>query len=184
MSSPAKRRKKNDPDSSQQTRSIESFFKGQATKQAEKAEKAERTLGDIPKETDQTVSDEALARKLQAEWDQEDNNEPSAPEVSSDAPRSTPPIPNGDVIEPAAKVRKKNTLSLQSSSGTEDTISLSIPFDQSPLTFDSAKYAEELQAHWAAEGGDASYALLTRAFVLANSTTSRIKIVDTLVNFL
>ncbi|RJE21705.1 DNA ligase, partial [Aspergillus sclerotialis] len=184
MSSPAKKRKRNGLDSGQQTRSIESFFKGQATKQAEKAEKAERTLGSTPEDTDQTVSDEALARKLQAEWDQEDNNEPSAPEVPSDATRSTPPISNGDAIGSAAKVRKKNTLSLQSSSGTEDTISLSIPFDQSPLTFDSAKYAEELQSHWAAEGGDASYALLTRAFVLANSTTSRIKIVDALVNFL
>ena len=182
MSTPIKKRKRNGPDSSpQKTRSIESFFKGQASKQAEKAE---RKLETIPEDTDQNISDEALARRLQAEWDQEDYTETGAPEAATDAPPSTPPIPNGDVIEPAEKVRKKNTLSLQSSSGTEDTISLSVPFDQSPLTFDAAKYAAELQAHWSAEGGDASYALLTRAFVLANSTTSRIKIVDTLVNFL
>jgi DNA ligase-1 len=78
----------------------------------------------------------------------------------------------------------KNTLSLQSSTGGEDTVALAVPFDQSPQTFDAAKYATELRARWASEGGDASYALLTRAFVLANATTSRIKIVDTLVNFI
>jgi len=52
------------------------------------------------------------------------------------------------------------------------------------LAFDSLKYARELKAYWSTEGGNASYALLTRAFILANATTSRIKIVDTLVNFL
>ncbi len=59
-----------------------------------------------------------------------------------------------------------------------------MPFDESPLTFNLAKYVTELQGHWAAEGGDASYAILTRCFVLVNSTQSRIKIVDTLVNLL
>lgn len=183
MSSPAKKRKKNGPDPSpQHIRSIESFFEGQATKQAEKDEKA---LHSIPDETDQTLSDEALARKLQAQWDQENGTINPTTEAPSCAPAGPAlSIPDDPDLEPSGKVRKKNTLSLQSSSGTEDTISLSIPFDQSPLTFDSTKYAEELQMHWAAEGGDASYALLTRAFVLANATTSRIKIVDTLVNFL
>jgi len=52
------------------------------------------------------------------------------------------------------------------------------------LTFEPAKYIEDLQGHWAAEGGNASYALLTKCFVLVNSTQSRIKIVDTLVNLL
>lgn len=182
MSSPTKKRKRNGPDPpSQQTRSIESFFKGQATKQAEKVEK---TLDTVPGDTDHTASDEALARKLQAQWGQEDHPIAPAPEAPSCAPTTTPPMPNDPDLKPAGKAQKKNTLSLQSSSGTEDTISLLVPFDQSPLTFDSTKYAEELRMHWAAEGGDASYALLTRAFILANSTTSRIKIVDTLVNFL
>jgi DNA ligase-1 len=50
------------------------------------------------------------------------------------------------------------------------------------LTFDPAKYIPQLQESWASEGGAASYSLLTRCFVLVNSTQSRIKIVDTLVN--
>ncbi|KAJ5095364.1 hypothetical protein NUU61_004720 [Penicillium alfredii] len=178
MSSPAKKRKRNGDSS--QTRSIESFFRGQTTRQT-----AETDV------TEQTLSDEALARKLQAEWDQEANAHAS----SSENPQPTIATPNTDVSTsalpippeptPVAPVTpKKNTLSLQSSAGTEDTISQTVPFDQSPQTFDAGKFVAELRSHWATEGGDASYALLTRAFVLANATTSRIRIVDTLVNFL
>ena len=78
----------------------------------------------------------------------------------------------------------KKTLSLQSAGSAEDTITSSIPFDESPLIFEPSKYVADLQSHWSAEGGSASYALLTRCFVLVNSTQSRIKIVDTLVNLL
>ncbi|KAL4820920.1 ATP-dependent DNA ligase [Aspergillus spinulosporus] len=171
MSSPAKKRKRD----TQPTRSIASFFQGQTAKRTEKSEQSS-----LPADTEQHLSDEALARKLQAEW----NNE-QAPASPATAPHSEPtaasPSPEKDREQKKAKV---GVLSLQSSTGTEDTISLSAPFDQSPLVFDSSRYARELKAHWSAEGGNASYALLTRAFVLANSTTSRIKIVDTLVNFL
>ncbi|KAI9929054.1 hypothetical protein ASPWEDRAFT_36998 [Aspergillus wentii DTO 134E9] len=181
MPSPAKKRKRDVPDSSpHHARSIASFFKNQATTQAKKPEQVPDT---VPEEdTTQTLSDEALARKLQAEWDQEDNATTS--EAASGEPPLTPSIPKDIDAEPIKKAQKPNTLSLQSSTGTEDTISLSVPFDQSPLTFDSVKYAEELQKHWATDTGGASYALLTRAFVLANSTSSRIRIVDTLVNLL
>lgn len=86
--------------------------------------------------------------------------------------------------QPSLPAAAKNTLSLQSAGSAEDTISGTIPFDESPLTFDPSKYVADLQSHWAAEGGNASYALLTRCFVLVNSTQSRIKIVDTLVNLL
>ena len=174
MSSPAKKRKRNAPESSTQpSRSITSYFQGQATKQAEK--QTQHKPDNAIEDTGQTLSDEALARKLQEEWNQEENDPAGEPTTATTTTTTASSIPT-----PA----KKNTLSLQSSAGTEDTISLSVPLDQSPLTFDSAKYAQELQSHWAAEGGDASYALLTRAFVLANATTSRIRIVDTLVNLL
>lgn len=79
---------------------------------------------------------------------------------------------------------KTNTLSLQSATAEEDTITNTVPFDQSPLTFEPAKYISDLQKQWAIEGGSATYALLTRCFILINSTQSRIKIVDTLVNLL
>ncbi|KAJ5601642.1 hypothetical protein N7510_011176 [Penicillium lagena] len=178
MPSPAKKRKRDAADSSPQ-KSIASFFKGQAAQQT----RAEPV-------TDQAVSDEALARKLQAEWDQEERvssvAEPAAAvptERWTDTAPAEPPIA-ADVPTVAPVTPKKHTLSLQSSTGTEDTISLSVPLDQSPQSFDAAKYAKELRSHWTSEGGDASYALLTRAFVLANATTSRIKIVDTLVNFI
>ncbi|KAJ5861676.1 uncharacterized protein N7529_008986 [Penicillium soppii] len=177
MSSPAKKRKTNGPDSSKQpTRSIKSFFQGQAT---------ERFSSREPDVTEQTLSDEAFARKLQAEWNgQENDNSPTEATAADSQSNVAPSIPIPSIPPSVAPVASKNTLSLQSSAGTEDTISLAIPLDQSPLTFDATQWAAELRSHWMTQGGDASYALLTRAFVLANATTSRIKIVDTLVNFL
>lgn len=176
MSSPAKKRKINGSNSSPPpTRSIKSFFQGQATSQASTKE---------PDVTEQTLSDEALARKLQAEWNEQETASPATQDTPTDqntnAAPSIPILP--DV--PPAPVTSKNTLSLQSASGADDTISLAIPLDQSPQSFDASQWATELKSHWVTQGGDASYALLTRAFVLANATTSRIKIVDTLVNFL
>ncbi|CAI7661226.1 unnamed protein product [Penicillium viridicatum] len=170
-----KKRKRN-ADSSQPTRNIQSFFKGQTTDQINLK---------VPV-TEQTLSDEALARKLQAEWNEQENTSTSTEYTKADTQiNSAPSTLDSPVSPPVAPViPKKSTLSLQSSAGTEDTISLAIPLDQSPQIFDASQYAAELRSHWATEGGDASYALLTRAFVLANATTSRIKIVDTLVNFL
>ncbi|PHH86062.1 hypothetical protein CDD83_10801 [Cordyceps sp. RAO-2017] len=78
----------------------------------------------------------------------------------------------------------KSTLTLQSADMAEDVVTSSIPLDEPPLTFDPLKYVSQLKEHWASEGGNASYALLTRCFVLVSATTSRIKIVDTLVNCL
>ncbi|KAJ5866095.1 hypothetical protein N7534_000648 [Penicillium rubens] len=176
MPSPAKKRKRNG-DSSQPTRSIKSFFKEQTT---------EQTNSIVPDVTEQTLSDEALARKLQAEWTEQGNNNTPTEDTKGALQVNTVPSTLDSPVPPpvAPVIPKKSTLSLQSSAGTEDTISLAIPLDQSPQTFDASQYAAEMRSHWATEGGDASYALLTRAFVLANATTSRIRIVDTLVNFL
>jgi DNA ligase-1 len=189
MPSPAKKRKTNASEPSpQRMRSIESFFQGQATKRAKIA--ADSTEP-IPEAKQESLTDEELARKLQAEWDQEHKAAaPSAqPTESAREAEHTKdviqsPTPVNDLRPEGAANPKKDTLSLQSSLGSEDTIVLSIPFDQSPLTFEPSKYVGELQRHWASEGGHASYALLTRGFVLINNTTSRIKIVDTLVNLL
>lgn len=154
------------------------------------------------------LSDEELARKLQAEWNQEGTAYGSPDEetkvqagdslldsmvsgvktntTDGDTNRAesvpkTTTMENGFFSSP---LKNKNTLSLQSASSVEDTIASNIPFDESPLTFEPSKYIEDLQKHWAVEGGNATYALLTRCFVLVNSTQSRIKIVDTLVNLL
>lgn len=223
MASPAKRRKidngtKSSPVAS---RSIDYFF-GKQKKDipSQVANSIEHT--DIRVPGTSILTDEQLARKLQAEWDQEavtssveaaSNGEGPSRATHTVVDGQTLPLtdpgawPKDEAIENAENVleiehpvegrshdepkampltdaRSKNTLSLQSTESAEDVISSAIPFDESPLTFDPQKYVHNLQKHWAAEGNDASYAILTRCFVLVNSTQSRIKIVDTLVNFL
>lgn len=86
----------------------------------------------------------------------------------------------GEEIQPASG----STLTLQSTASAEDAISSTVPFNESPMTFAPSKWLPDLKKYWATHGGEASYGLLTRCFVLVNSTQSRIKIVDTLVNFL
>jgi DNA ligase-1 len=64
MPSPAKKRKINEAEAPQQRmRSIESFFQGQATKRAKKAEESQTNT---PSDNQGILSDEALARRLQA----------------------------------------------------------------------------------------------------------------------
>ncbi|KAI9844884.1 MAG: hypothetical protein M1837_005170 [Sclerophora amabilis] len=158
-------------------------------------------------------TDEELARRLQEQWDREerelngsdlktasqdetgtfeDQNANGA--VAQNPPpdlrqqREDPPASSEQHTdwsnEAVAKSAAPKTLSLQSAASAEDTSTATIPFDENPLTFEPSKYIPNLQKHWASQGGDACYALLTRCFVLVNSTQSRIKIVDNLVNLL
>jgi DNA ligase-1 len=212
MSSPAKRRKKNDHNGSNHpVRSLDYFFakqKEDATKglagttETDKNETTEKVKA--AGQNGPALTDEELARQLQDEWNKEDQKgtaaeshndlydgpekhettRDTASEVSQDHKPPKPATPPPPKTLPLAPPKQKNTLSLQSTTVEEDTISLTIPFDQSPLEFDPQNYIPDLQKHWVAEEGHASYALLTRCFVLVNSTTSRIKIVDTLVNLL
>jgi DNA ligase-1 len=158
-------------------------------------------------------TDEELARRLQEEWnkadaigdtngvnnaetggeDQADHSHPPGSIAQEEAPEGIQEeIPSSNVNTtdngPSAPTSlpqpKQFTLGLQTATAAEDTITYTIPFDQSPLTFDPAQYVPQLQAQWLSEGGSATYALLTHAFVLVGSTQSRIKIVDTLVNLL
>ncbi|KAL9581504.1 MAG: hypothetical protein Q9212_003860 [Teloschistes hypoglaucus] len=157
-------------------------------------------------------TDEQLARKLQKEWDTQDHDDSSKQShekplnkdngKSDDAlvSKDPPNYPNGTVQDAPStsnNLKKtgpnhvegttkpvKQTLALQSSASAEDAISSTIPFDESPMTFDPSEYLPDLRKCWADHSGEASYGLLTRCFVLVNNTQSRIKIVDTLVNFL
>ncbi|CBX98258.1 similar to DNA ligase I [Plenodomus lingam JN3] len=156
------------------------------------------------------VTDEELARKLQEQWDREDRErereqqqarseepassnelyeDPGKPgakdtaKVATDEDKTEDAKPNDQAKKPCPPIQK-NTLTLQSTASDEDTITLNIPFDQSPLDFEPSRCISDLQKHWVTDGGHATYALLTRCFVLVNSTASRIKIVDTLVNLL
>lgn len=204
MASPNKRRKLNDTKVSQPGRNLDFFF----GKQRKDTEAGASKIKLEKKEEDSTdLTDEQLARKLQAEWDYEASGASSTPNTNVGGESKSGDTSEKDETEddiyglddikmlenpssvankapPASISGSKNTLSLQSTGSAEDTITSTIPFDESPLIFEPSKYIGDLQKHWDAEGGDASYALLTRCFVLVNSTQSRIKIVDTLVNLL
>lgn len=204
MSSPAKKRKRNDYKASDQpVRGLDYFFAKQKEKRQEQTANGEASKLKVPEEEGhRELTDEELARKLQAEWDAEDQRPQAIPDKSlnetqaneeshvhrtEEANRSSKGEESngGDVVPQEAVVDKpKNTLALQSTAIGEDIITANIPFDESPLTFDPSRYIADLQKHWATDGGHASYALLTRCFLLVNSTQSRIKIIDTLVNLL
>ncbi|KAK8101030.1 hypothetical protein PG999_011404 [Apiospora kogelbergensis] len=201
MPSPSKKRKLNN-DGKQPplpSRGLEYFFSKQKQNGATQQQQQQQQQPPIDQPDDDArpdheLTDEELARKLQAQWDQEDaqraRDAANPPPESSKGPGA---VAKGS-IDPEEKPQhapitlsaqdKKGTLSLQSIATSFDTVSESIPFDESPLTFEPSKYMRSLQDHWRSEGGDASYALLTRCFILINSTSSRIKIVDTLVNCL
>lgn len=202
MPGPAKKRKLN-PESkktSAPTKGLEYFF----AKQRDNAPTPSPALpgavdGTAPAKPEQLLTDEELARKLQAEWDEEMNAGPSQPvrteetgvnvnvsEAPESGPSSTTEQPSRPVTPPVEipPAKAENTLSLSSVAAVEDQATSTLPLDESPLTFDPSQYIPQLQAAWAAEGGDSSYALLVRCFVLVSGTQSRIKIVDTLVNCL
>jgi len=208
MASPAKKRKLNSgakqpAAAAAPAKGLEYFFSKQRQQKNDSPEPTSSSsqTGDLkgvqPKI--EQLTDEELARKLQAEWDAEererraaittDNHKRPSKSPSPSLPTSSQvksePIatPQAVALSPKTDLRTVNkTLSLSSAAATDDQVSASIPLDESPLTFDPSKYIPQLQASWAAEGGSASYALLTRCFVLVSGTQSRIKIVDTLVN--
>ncbi|KAI0186406.1 DNA ligase 1 [Xylaria flabelliformis] len=210
MPSPTKKRKLNsDSKSSLPSRGLEYFFAKQRNQDGGSSplQNENESMKDARHSAqDQEMTDEELARKLQAEWDREEADAIAQQPTASDSKKPADPSiisqnlqavegeldPDGAPLEPSKlnpaetshNGKGKGTLSLQSVAASIDTISESIPFDESPLTFDPGQYVPQLREHWAKDGGNASYALLTRCFVLVNGTSSRIKIVDTLVNCL
>lgn len=219
MATPTKRRKTNTYKPSPQTVGSLDFFFGKQ-REGKNLDAQSRDGVNLELQSSQPrpldgkapLTDEELARKLQLEWNEEDerNNhriqgETEATEIAviqdgvkgrkeglvagdSTPIRSheedTKEPTNTDEGKPTPAHNKPTTRSLKSPTSSKDTISSTIPFDENPLTFDPSTYIPDLQAQWAQEEGDASYGLLTRCFVLVNGTQSRIKIVDTLVNFL
>lgn len=197
MSSPAKKRKLNNDGKQNgvQSKGLEFFFAKQRQNDGQTLPSASAGRSNV---SSSELTDEELARKLQAEWNQEvasgslnDNQPPEIPQsmqnsyVESKSPDAQPqPEPPASTIEEKSSKTLSSTLTLQSTGMAEDCFTSSIPMDMSPLLFEPSRYTNSLKQHWEAEGGNASYALLTRCFVLVSATTSRIKIVDTLVNCL
>lgn len=200
MSSPAKKRKLNSDGKQKATpaKGLEYFFAKQRQNASAPETSSNQGLVGQTSDVDDSLTDEELARKLQAEWDAEIRPGPSShfsttpPQpgernVDVDKPATIhTPTPQQPAISPSPlklqTTKGTSTLSLSSVTASEDQTTASIPLDESPLAFDPSKYLPNLQQSWASEGGSASYALLTRCFVLVNGTQSRIKIVDTLVN--
>lgn len=212
MATPTKRRKTNNFKPSPQTvGSLDFFFGRQREAKGSNVRDEDSPIPDSLSTTDaalhdtsqcddggraQSLTDEDLARKLQLEWDREDGGgadraslgaENIVKEPQDGATGDRQEVEENRVGEAKTGSRSEekaiDTLSLQSAVETKDTVSSTIPFDESPLTFNPSQYLPNLKDHWVKEGGDASYGLLTRCFILVNSTQSRIKIVDTLVNF-
>jgi DNA ligase-1 len=201
MSSPSKKRKLNNDSKNGkgQSKGLEYFFSRQRTHHPSPAPRANDTAS---AEATEHLTDEELARKMQAEWNNEtepQNQEMSSKEsLSSDnqpgelnvATSPTNEVPSSGAATESKPLAEQHssmsgkTLSLQSAGMAEDTTTINIPFDESPVTFEPSKYVNQLKHYWDKDGGDASYALLTRCFVIVSRTTSRIKIVDTLVNCL
>lgn len=197
MPSPSKKRKLDSSSkSAAPAKGLEYFFNRQ--KQVASRSK----LGNETTE----LTDEELARKLQDEWNrQDDPGGPSSKALEGaghDEQPTKEPSSSKDVLSQGSSRdaseqppiapstggpslgSPKKTLTLQSAGMSEDVVTSTIPLDESPLSFDPAAYTPQLQSLWASEGGDAAYSLLTRCFMLVSGTTSRIKIVDTLVNCL
>ena len=193
MSSPAKKRKLN-ADAKQPaipSRGLEYFFSKQRQNGSPKKPASQASVDGFA--APQEMTDEELARKLQAEWDQEDvvpaKGDPTDAGNSKGEKQQTGTVtaePSSSIPAPlqATPTKSRNTLSLQAAGMAEDVVSATLPLDESPLTFKPAEHIQQLKDYWAAEGGNASYGLLTRCFVLVSGTQSRIKIVDTLVNCL
>ncbi|KAG8529215.1 uncharacterized protein KY384_005850 [Bacidia gigantensis] len=220
MTTPSKRRKINHTQTSpQKSKGLDFFFNKQRTvkdtlqspsSRLEDTSSPDESQHIIPDDEDGCdLTDEALARKLQAEWEEQDKSAGSVARLGIKESERSASTADGTLTKAedelsvdsadhgskqrsatghgtlsVAKSTSRDTLSLQSAASSEDTVSSTVPFDESPLSFDPSKYIPGLKAHWATEGGNALYGLLTRCFVLVNSTQSRIKIVDTLVNFL
>ena len=199
MSTPSKKRRKNDfKPSPQPVKSIDFFFNKQ--RQAQELKRQEppiefATSQEVTKDhsSKPELTDEELAWQLQEQWSREDEERlPKSGGGDSDAQEreltsfESSQAPSGPTSVQAhqAEEPKEKTLALQSSTSTEDVLTITIPLDEHPLSFEPSRYLPDLKSQWQSLEAQASYGILIRAFVLINSTQSRIKIVDTLVNFL
>lgn len=195
MPSPAKKRKTaagSKSTAQRSTRTIDAFFSRQASETVEAdADGASSESAEAPAQQS-IITDEELARRLQAQWNEEESGssqEKSPKSANENAlAADASELARASSTAPATKVAPESAptyLSLQVPANTEDSASMSLPLDNSPATFRPSQYLPQLQAGWNAEGeGHAFYSLLTRAFVLISSTQSRIRTVDTLVNLL
>ncbi|KAJ6262707.1 LOW QUALITY PROTEIN: hypothetical protein Dda_1263 [Drechslerella dactyloides] len=214
--SPAKRRKKNDKSGSPTKGPTLDFFFGRKPPPASKLKHASSAQ---QPDDDGGLTDEQLARKLQAQWAKEDaqlskqtdhddtplsSQPPEAQEAQDrefasklqqadeddEEVKKTPGFSDEAVLADDGALSFTPAVVTPSASGNAvqlankpewDNLVDELPFDKDPLSFSPEDYQPLVAG---LPDGKLTYGLLTRAFVLINSTRSRIKIVDTLTNFL
>jgi DNA ligase 1 len=160
----------------------------QRRKQEDEDERLARELQD--REGRQEAEDAELAKKLAKDYDQVEatNGEgnKTVTEVEDIYGGGTPQKDVGWLFK-SNSIRKETpetptkSLTLENPSTTSLEEIYAIPLDKDPLVFDPAIDAP-CAASWSP--GRTPYAFLTHAFILINSTRSRIKIQDYLVNCL
>ena len=189
MGSPAKRRRKNDGTAtpSAGARTLDFFFGKtrfeaavRKLSQAPKVVEEAREVREPVLQVEEEQTDEDLARKLHEEW----NGVSSGSNLVVDSTGASAKD-RFTVIEEvvSSEVDQKVEISTENKVDADnaDNDHSTIPLDQDPLSFDPNSYSDLTKSF---PNGRATYALLTRAFVLVTSTRSRIKIVDILVNLL
>ncbi|EGS22379.1 DNA ligase-like protein [Thermochaetoides thermophila DSM 1495] len=191
---PKKRKLNNASEGSTPARTLDYFFGKQNQKSSPRPSSTpDPTLPSTQiDQTDQILTDEKLAQKLQAEFDAEARvfsasqqpPEPVQPQVTSPKKSAqADAAPDTTKLSTPKPTVAQNILSLSATPSSDDPLVASLPLDENPLTFAPSKCLPGLLPSWTSESG-APYALLTRCFTLVNNTQSRIKIVDTLTNTL
>ncbi|KAF3184992.1 hypothetical protein TWF788_004821 [Orbilia oligospora] len=154
----------------------DALLSGRSPKDAEIGESSQRSIS-----AEQEAKDRELAKRLQEEEDAERSGSGKEEVVAYYPPESSK---RGEQAGPSKKTAPTPPtdakIQLENKPGWEKLID-ELPFDTDPLSFNPDDYKTLVQS---LPDGRLSYGLLTRAFVLINSTRSRIKIVDTLTNFL
>lgn len=209
MGSPQKRRKKDDPPR-RPVKTLYDFFgkrpaaptdtapgpaaltgEQYARKLADERQKEEeRVVGDAAAEAEGSTSVGVKRRRSSSpssdatprnQLPPVNRKEPGSASAGPQRAIATATTPEPRTPAPTAPATpKKHAVSAQDVLAIEKTTD-SMPFDSDPLKFDPDAYRSIVEK-W--PDGRATYGLLTRMFVLVNSTRSRIKIVDTLVNLL
>ncbi|RVD82863.1 uncharacterized protein DFL_007275 [Arthrobotrys flagrans] len=144
-------------------------------KGAETGESSQRSVS-----AEQKTKDQELAQKLQEEEDSEGGGSGEEKVVAYYPPESSKMGEQAGLSKQIASPPTDAKMQLENKPEWDKLID-ELPFDTDPLSFNPEDYKTLVQS---LPDGRLSYGLLTRAFVLINSTRSRIKIVDTLTNFL
>ena len=166
MASPSKRKRVASTEVSKY--GVDYLFKRQAEKQQVLSPST-----DIAVVQRQIDADEAFARSLQQATSKNLASSPTDAVIELDEEQPKESVPSVDIVQ---------EVTMTQPSEIDGEPGIPIPLDKGPLDF-SVKEDAAIAGLWSKQGG-APYSFLSQTFVLVNSTRSRLKIVDYLVNSL